>query len=162
MVIAESCRVTRGVLIATVSHKACAVPTWIHYSMRAAGRILPAVHEMMATGRWDVGQFPDNALLYPGVCRFPLLQAYTADELARAVRGHGLEVVTARGLGSLTHLLLPHAVAGIPPAELEALCAAFDADILPDGPGSFRRAGLLAVARRPRARNAKKGGRSDL
>lgn len=146
-VIAEACRVTRGTLIATVSSKACMVPTWIKYSVRAAGRILPAAWEMLRTGLWDKDQFPDNALIYPSVCSIETLKAFEPGELREALQASGMEVEDVRGLGSLTHLLLPHDSPRVPDAELVELCDAYDR-AMPTGPGSFRRAGLLAVAHR--------------
>ena len=148
-VLAETCRVARRTVIVTVSNRACMVATWLKYSLQATGRILPAVHAMMRTGGWDHDQFPDNALLYPGVCDLPRLQSFTRDELAAALTRQGLTVLAARALGSLTHLLLPHGLDAAATDDFVALCEAFDSDLLPDGPGSFRRAGLLAVAARP-------------
>jgi hypothetical protein len=57
-----------------------------------------------------------------------------------------MTIASSRGLGSLTHLLMPHGSPAIPTHELVDLCEAYDTNVLPDGPGSFRRAGLLAVA----------------
>jgi ubiquinone/menaquinone biosynthesis C-methylase UbiE len=148
VVIAESCRVTGRTLIVTVSNKACMVPTWIKYSMKAANRILPAVHEMMRTGTWHKDQFPDNALVYPSVCDIATFKAFTSSELAGLLREAGLTVSRVGGIGSLTHLLMPHGSPAIPTDELVALCEAYDSAVLPDGPGSFRRAGLIAVAHR--------------
>lgn len=147
-VVAEACRVTGRTLIATVSNKACMVPTWIKYSMHAAQRILPAVHEMMRTGSWHKDQFPENALLYPATCDIEALKAYTPDELAELLRANGMTVADVRSVGSLTHLLLPHGSPSVPDADLVELCDAYDRFVLPSGPGSFRRAGLLAVAHR--------------
>ena len=147
-VVAEACRVSSRTLIATVSNKACMVPTWIKYSMHAAQRILPAVHEMMRTGSWHKDQFPDNALIYPGVCNIEALKAFTPDELRELLRANGMTVADVRSLGSLTHLLLPHGSPAVPDVELVELCEAYDREVLPAGPGSFRRAGLLAVAHR--------------
>jgi ubiquinone/menaquinone biosynthesis C-methylase UbiE len=145
-VIAESCRVTGKTLIVTVSNQACMVPTWIKYSIKAANRILPAVHEMMRTGSWDKDQFSENALIYPSVCGIAKLKAFTAAELTALLQASGMAVASSRGLGSLTHLLMPHGSPPIPTKELVELCEAYDTTVLPGGPGSFRRAGLLAVA----------------
>ena len=147
-VIAEACRVTKRTLMVTVSNQAAMVATWVKYSIRGAGRILPAVHEMMRSGRWHKDQFADNALIYPSICDIPAFKAFRSRELAEALRAGGLDVELVRGLGSLTHLLLPHGALEIEPEELLELCEAFDADVAPEGPGSFRRAGLIGIAHR--------------
>lgn len=147
-VVAEACRVTRRTLLATVSSKACMVPTWIKYSVRAAQRILPAVHEMIRSGSWHKDQFPDNALIYPRVCDIETLKAFDPDELRALLLANGMTVDTVRSIGSLTHLLLPHGSPAVPDADLVELCETYDRTVLPAGPGSFRRAGLLAVAHR--------------
>jgi SAM-dependent methyltransferase len=147
-VIAESCRVTKRTLIATVSNQACMVPTWIKYSVKACGRILPAVHEMMRSGRWHKDQFADNALIYPSVCNIVAFKAFVPGELAGELARGGLAVERVGGIGSLTHLLLPHGELAIPSDELVELCETYDLDVLPAGPGSFRRAGLIAIANR--------------
>lgn len=106
-VIAESCRVANRTLIATASNKAAMVATWIKYSMKAAGRLLPAVEEMIAHGRWHKDQFADNALIYPSVCDIPVFEAFDVDQLAALVGRH-MNVAVARSIGSLTHLLALH------------------------------------------------------
>lgn len=148
-VIRESCRVTRGTLIATASNKATMVATWIAYSMRAAGRILPAVHAMLRDGLWHKDALPDNALIYPAQCDIEELQAFTPVELAAAIEQCGLQVAAARSLGSLTQLLGPHGELAVPDAELLELADALDREVLPAGPGTFGRAGVLAVAHAP-------------
>ena len=147
-VIAEACRVTKRTLIVTVSNKACMVPTWIEYSIRAAGRILPAVDEMIRSGRWHKDQFADNALIYPSICDIEQFKAFTPQEIEDQLHRAGLVVELARSIGSLTHLLLPHGKLALSADELLELCETYDAHVLPDGPGSFRRAGLLAIATR--------------
>jgi ubiquinone/menaquinone biosynthesis C-methylase UbiE len=148
-VIRESCRVTRRTLIATASNKATMVATWIAYSMRAAGRILPAVHAMLRDGLWHKDALPDNALIYPVQCDIEELRAFTPAELAAAIEQCGLQVAAARSLGSLAQLLGPHGELAVPDAELLELADALDREVLPAGPGTFRRAGVLAVAHAP-------------
>lgn len=143
-VLAESCRVGRT-LLTTVSHRGCMTATWLKYSLRASGRILPAVAEMLRKGTWDKDQFPENAEIYPAVCDIPHLKAFTREEFMGALAENGMTVLAARSLGSLTHLMLPHAVDVGVLAGVEDLCEEYDLAL--PGPGSFRRAGLLAVAR---------------
>jgi ubiquinone/menaquinone biosynthesis C-methylase UbiE len=148
-VIRESCRVTRRTLIATASNKATMVATWIAYSMRAAGRILPAVHAMLRDGSWHKDADPDNALIYPAQCDIEELRAFTPAELAAELERCGLRVGAARSLGSLAQLLGPHGDLAVPDAEQIELADALDRDVMPAGPGTFRRAGVLAVAHAP-------------
>ncbi|HEY0255616.1 MAG TPA: hypothetical protein VGC41_29000, partial [Kofleriaceae bacterium] len=103
----------------------------------------PAVAEMMASGRWDATQFPDNALIYPDVCDIVSFKAFDVDELAAAIAKH-MDVRVARSIGSLTQLLALH---GSPEVSPE-LCEQFDIEVMPRGPGSFRRAGVMVVATR--------------
>ncbi|MFT3697020.1 MAG: class I SAM-dependent methyltransferase [Kofleriaceae bacterium] len=146
-VIAEACRVAGQTLIATASNKAAMIATWIKYSMKAAGRLLPAVDEMIETGRWNKDQFTDNALIYPSVCDIPVFQAFDVDEFAARIGDH-MNVVTARSIGSLTHLLALHDS----PHVVAELCERYDIEVMPRGPGSFRRAGVMVVAKRRAAR----------
>ncbi len=143
--LAESCPVGRT-LFTTVSNRACMSATWLAYSLRASGRVLPAVTEMLRTGSWDKDQFPESAELYPTVCDVPHFKAFTPDELAGALEQNGMTVLVARSLGSLTHLMLSHGRDATDVPGLVELCEEYD--LAMPGSGSFRRAGLLAVARR--------------
>ena len=147
-VLAETLRVAKHTAIVTVSNKACMVPTWLKYSIKAAGRILPAVHEMMRSGRWHKDQFADNALIYPSVCDIEQFKAFTPRELEDAFERAGFAVELVRSIGSLTHLLLPHGSLDVDAEELAELCETYDAQVMPNGPGSFRRAGLIGIATR--------------
>lgn len=142
-VLAETCRVGRKVFV-TVSHRATMTATWLKYSLRATGRVLPAVSEMLRTGRWEADQFPENALIFPAVCDVPHLKAFTRAELTAALEANGLTVLAARPLGSLGYLMLPHGIA----ATTDLADIAEELDTFFDGPGAFRRAGLLGVGER--------------
>lgn len=142
-VLAAACTATRKTLIVTVSNRAAMVATWL----KDAGPRHPAVREMLRTGRWDKDQFAENASLFPAPIWFPWLKAFGATELRSALERCNMRVVTVRAIGSLPHLMMPHGVS-LPADDEEfvSLCEEYDL-AHPDGPGSFRRAGLLAVAR---------------
>lgn len=145
-VLAAACAATQKTLIVTVSNRAAMVATWLKDSLEATGKVLPAVHEMLRTGRWDATQFPENAQLYPSPIWFPTFKAFTPDELRGELEACNMQVEALRALGSLTHLLLPHRIELPVDEETLSLCEQLDMDVAPGGPGSFRRAGLLAVA----------------
>lgn len=54
----ETCRVTRKMLILTVSHQAWMIPIWVSASVKVTGRLVPAVEAMFDRGKWHQGQFP--------------------------------------------------------------------------------------------------------
>ena len=61
------------------------------------------------------------------------------------------------GLGSLAHLCYEETLERVMGdgrlfEEFVSLAERFDLEVLPQGPGSYRRAGLIAVGERPRSR----------
>jgi ubiquinone/menaquinone biosynthesis C-methylase UbiE len=156
-VIAETCRVARRRVVVTASNKGCMTATWLNYSLAASGTVMPAVTEMLAHGRWERDPLEPNDAI---ANRFPFeaFRAFTPAELRAAIEATGLAVTSSRGIGSLTHLYLLHLYRQ-QPAESHAariprdeafvdLCDQFDREVMPDGPGSFRRAGVIAIAER--------------
>lgn len=169
-VLARACAAAKQTLIVTVSNQATMVATWLKDSLAATGAVHPAVEEMLRTGLWDAAASAENASLHPNPIWFPTLQAFTPASLRAALEACNMQVVACRALGSLTHLMLPHAGSTLSASGLAqpgrlprddsfvALCERFDLELAPAGPGSFRRAGLLAVARPATAGPPAKGG----
>jgi SAM-dependent methyltransferase len=164
--IREACRVTRQVLILTVSHRAWLSPMVIEGSMQVAGRILPAVGAMFDQGEWHQDQFPENPSLARGATLdyFGTLKAFLPHELQTALEGAGMQVVRCGGLGTLANLCGPETVAQALQdealfQEFLHLCERFDRELLPNGPGTRERAGLIAVAVKRQASNVKRKAR---
>jgi len=149
----EVCRVTRKTLILTVSHRAWMIPIWVSASVKVAGLLLPAVGAMFDRGEWHQEQFPDNPLLSKGVTQdyFPGFRAFLPGELRALLEGAGMQVLRCGGLGTLANLCGSEAVEQVclneaPFQEFLDLCERFDGEVLPNGPGTRQRAGLIAVA----------------
>jgi ubiquinone/menaquinone biosynthesis C-methylase UbiE len=149
----ETCRVTRKTLILTVSHRAWMIPIWVSASVKVAGRFVPAVEAMFDRGEWHQEQFPDNHLLSKGVTQdyFPGFRAFLPGELEALLEGAGMRVLRCGGLGTLANFCGPEVVDQVCQDEVLFqdfldLCERFDRDVLPDGPGTRQRAGLIAVA----------------
>ena len=153
-VISEICRTGKRVML-SVSNKACMTATWLNYSMEKLGYIHPSVQAMMETGYFCKADYPDADAL----TSIAELKAYDRAELRAILLENGMNVLECRSIGSLTHLYLMHLYRQHPRdvvrTRIDALsedttfidlCDRFDREILPDGIGSFRRAGLLAVA----------------
>jgi ubiquinone/menaquinone biosynthesis C-methylase UbiE len=158
--IREACRVTKRTLILTVSNRAATIPFWVSASVKVAGELLPAVHAMVARGEWHQEQFPQNPRLSAGMTQdyMGALKAFLPDELRAILERSGMRVVRCGGLGTLANLCGEATIEGVLGDEelLEAfldLCEHFDAKILPNGPGTRQRAGLIAVAQ-PRGAQA--------
>jgi SAM-dependent methyltransferase len=154
--IAECCRLTGARLVITVSNRGWMIPVWLADSVRLLGQIAPADIEMFETGFWHQDQYPTNYQLVPDY--LGALKAYLPSELEQRLEANGMKILVLRGLGSLANLcedVVPQILDD--PALLEEfldLCERFDRDIMPGGPGTCQRAGLLAVAeplgRKPR------------
>jgi SAM-dependent methyltransferase len=149
----ETCRVARKKLILIVSHRAWMIPIWVSASVQVAGRILPAVEAMFERGEWHQDQFPENPLLSKGVTQdyFPGFRAFLPGELRTLLEKTGMRVLRCGGLGTLANFCGAEAVEQV--CEKEALfqefldlCERFDQELLPEGPGTRQRAGLIAVA----------------
>jgi ubiquinone/menaquinone biosynthesis C-methylase UbiE len=151
----ESCRVTKKKLIITVSHRAWMVPIWAASSLATAGHLVPAVYAMLDQGEWHQEQFPENAKMTQGLTQdyFGAFKAFLPSELRSHLERAGMRVLRVGGLGSLANLCGRETVEQALRDEavfqkfLE-LCERFDKEILPNGPGTRERAGLLAVAER--------------
>jgi len=153
--ITESCRVADSKLILTASNRCNLVGLVVSSSLLVTGRLTPAVHAMFERGEWHQDQFPDNPLLAKGTTQdyVGALCAFLPGELRALLTSAGFRPLRVGGLGSLAQLCGQKAVAQAcaDPAVLNQfvdLCERFDIEILPDGPGTWQRAGLIAVAAR--------------
>jgi len=149
----EICRVTRHKLILTASHRAWMIPIWVSASIKVAGRLVPAVGAMFDRGEWHQDQFPENPLLSKGVTQdyFPGFRAFLPWELRAILEEAGMRVLRCGGLGTLANFCGPEAVERACQDEalfqdFVDLCEQFDREVLPEGPGTRQRAGLIAVA----------------
>jgi ubiquinone/menaquinone biosynthesis C-methylase UbiE len=153
--IRESCRVAKRKLIVTVSHRAWMVPVWVASSLEMAGRFLPAAYAMFDNGEWDQDRFPENATLTKGLTQdyFGAFKAFLPNELRKVLERFGMRILRISGLGSLANLCGKETVERVLSndglfQEFLELCERFDKEILPEGPGTRQRAGLIAVAER--------------
>lgn len=148
----EACRVAKKTVILTTSQRANLVACCVDESLAATGDILPAVHSLLDRGWWDQDEFQSNGLLMRGCVDgwLPPLRAYTRQELAGLVSAAGFAVLRAGGLGSLSNILPRERLTGLldnPEAwqKFIEVCDRFDQELMPDGPGTWQRAGLIAV-----------------
>jgi SAM-dependent methyltransferase len=153
--IQETCRVARATVILTVSHRAQMAAAWVSGSLLKTGQLSPAVHAMIDHGEWHQDQFPGSEVLTEGLTQNYLgaLQAFLPGELTTILENVGMRILRCTGLGSLAGLCAPEALVRVLKngALLESfltICERFDREILPCGPGTRQRAGLIAVARR--------------
>lgn len=151
--LAESCRVTRGTLLVAVSHRAQMIPICVSGSLVELGCLAPAVEAMVARGEWSQDTFPENPVLTRGLTQdhMGVFRAFLPGELRELLVSEGMEVLRCGGLGTLAGLCAREAVAGVlQDADLFEdfldLCERYDRVVLPDGPGTRQRAGLIAVA----------------
>ena len=153
-VISEICRVGKKVAI-SVSSKSCMTATWLNYSLSKLNRIHPSVKDMMETGYFSKANYTDADAL----TAISELKAYDVEELSEVLRQNGMTVLECRSIGSLTHLYLMHLYRQNTAEEVHNIinelstnpdffdmCDYFDKHVMPNGMGSFRRAGIFAVA----------------
>lgn len=153
-VISEICRVGKKVML-SVSSKSCMTATWLNYSLTKLNRIHPSVKAMMTTGYFSKSDYEDADQL----TSISELKAYDVAELSESLRNNGMNVVECRSIGSLTHLYLMHLYRQYPAEEVHdrinaisndkdflEICDYYDKNVMPEGMGSFRRAGIFAVA----------------
>ncbi len=149
----ESCRVTKKKIIITVLHRARMIQVCAAASLKLAGRLLPAVYELMDNGLWHQDQFSDNKIPTKGLTQDYLgtFKAFMPTELKEILEQAGMCVLRLGGLGSLSNLCEKEAIDRLflneaLSKEFLALAERFDKEILPVGPGTQKRCGLIAVA----------------
>lgn len=156
-VISEICRVGKKVML-SVSSKSCMTATWLNYSLTKLNRIHPSIKDMMETGYFSKDNYDDAEEL----TSIPELKAYDIGELRDALSKNGMNVLECRSIGSLTHLYLMHlyrqnTADGVlkkinaisTDKDFLEICDYYDHFVMPNGMGSFRRAGILAIAEKP-------------
>jgi SAM-dependent methyltransferase len=153
--IQETCRVAKRKIILTVSHQAQMVASWVSSSLAKTGQLAPAIEAMLDRGEWHQEQFAENKVLAEGLTQNYLgaLKAFSPGELKSVLESCGMEVLRCGGVGSLAALCDPLAIerATRNAAVFESflsVCEQFDREVLPGGPGTRQRAGLIAVAKR--------------
>ena len=153
-VLSEICRVGKKVLL-SVSSKSCMTATWLNYCLSTSNRIHPSVKDMMETGFFSKADY-DDADELTSISEF---KAYDVNELREVLESNGMNVLECRSIGSLTHLYLLHLYLQNSPDEVRRkinklstneefieICDYYDKYVMPNGMGSFRRAGILAIA----------------
>ena len=156
-VISEICRVGKKVML-SVSSKSCMTATWLNYSLTKLNCIHPSVKDMMETGYFSKYNYDDAEEL----TSIAELKAYDVDELRDALDNNGMNVLECRSIGSLTHLYLMHLYRQNPAngvhekinaistdKDFLEICDYYDKFVMPKGMGSFRRAGIFAIAEKP-------------
>ena len=149
--IKETCRICRKRLIITASNKAWMIPLWVAATFPKFKKIVPAVKSMIKDGFWHYDQHSHNKKIVPGY--FGTLKAFLPSELAALIKANGFNVKTCRALGSLANLAGKDTVDFVKQNQraMETfldLCEDFDQNIMPCGPGTKQRAGLIAIAER--------------
>jgi ubiquinone/menaquinone biosynthesis C-methylase UbiE len=151
--ILESCRVTGKKLIVTVTNRTLMIPVFCSASLQVSGEFMDALFAMWERGEWHQHQFPDNALLSKGMTQdyCGALKAFLAVELRTILERAGMRILRCGGLGSLALLCGQETVERVLKDEdlfdrFVELSDRFDKEMLPDGPGTRQRAGLIAVA----------------
>ncbi len=153
-IISEICRVGRKVLL-SVSSKSCMTATWLNYSLSKLNRIHPSVKNMMETGYFNKADYDDADEL----TAISELKAFSIEELRNILQQNSMNVLECRSIGSLTHLYLMHLYrqnnaddvhkkinAVSTEKDFLELCDYYDKNVMPEGMGSFRRAGIFAAA----------------
>lgn len=153
-VISEICRVGKKVML-SVSNKACMTATWLNYSMETLGYIHPCVTDMMVTGYFSKKKYPDAE----GLTSISDFKAYGIEELREVLTSNSMKVLECRSISSLTQLYLMHLYRQYPAEDVTKkinaisadkdflnICDYFDKYVMPNGMGSFNRAGLFAIA----------------
>ncbi|MBE5883947.1 MAG: class I SAM-dependent methyltransferase [Lachnospiraceae bacterium] len=156
-VISEICRVGKKVML-SVSSKSCMTATWLNYGLTKLNRIHPSIKDMMETGYFNKDNYDDAEEL----TSIAELKAYDVGELRDVLEKNGMNVLECRSIGSLTHLYLMHlyrqnTADGVHEKinaistnkDFLEICDYYDNFVMPNGMGSFRRAGIFAVVEKP-------------
>lgn len=152
-VIEETCRVGKRAIL-SVSNKACMTATWLNYSLSAFNNIHKSVKDMMVNGYFNKENYDDCK----GLTYINELKSFSIKELTGIIEDNNMNVKECRSLGSLTHLYLMQLYSTLDKNEVKKkideiseseefleLCDYYDKEIMSEGMGSFRRAGIIAV-----------------
>jgi SAM-dependent methyltransferase len=147
----ESCRVTGGTLIVTVSNRAQLVTVSASSSLEQTGQIASPVYVIFDRGEWQQDDSPPDSPRWRSSAG--PLKAFLGAELRAILHDADLQVMRVGGIGSLVSLCTVEAIQRACEnetvfGEFVTLCDRFDLEILPDGPGARRRPGLIGVAAR--------------
>ena len=139
----------------SVSSKSCMTATWLNYSLTKLNRIHPSVKDMMETGYFSKENYGDADAL----TSIAELKAYDVEELRAVLGNNGMHVLECHSIGSLTHLYLLHLYRQNSGDDVHKkldeistnnefleVCEYYDKYVMPNGMGSFRRAGIFAIA----------------
>ena len=151
--IKESCRVCRRKLIITVSHRAQMAAVLVSSSIKVLGHVGDAAEHMLKQGEWHQEQFAENTILSTGMTQNYMgsLRAFLPGELRQFLNEHGMKILRCGGLGSLANFCGSETIEAVMKDEQQFQklldhCEYYDLEVLPDGPGTRQRAGLIAVA----------------
>jgi hypothetical protein len=127
------------------------IPVWIKETLPRFGTIVPAVRSMIEKGYWHYDEHQQNKEITKRY--FGTLQAFLPRHVRRIIEEAGFTVLRCSGLGTLANLCgdvvtnyLKENDAVI--EDFLDLCEYFDRDVMPNGPGTKQRAGLIAVGER--------------
>lgn len=153
--VSETCRIAKKIAVITVANRAVQIPGWIRTSIRTYDRFIPAVKEMLFNGEWHQDQYDENALTAKSCTQSYLgvFKAFLPDELRILIEIQGMSISRLGGMGSLASLCGAEVIQRIISdeklfEEFVDMCDYYDKAILPEGPGTWMRAGLIAVAKR--------------
>lgn len=149
----ETCRVTRKVVIITAFQRAWMTSLFLAAGLQSSGQIVPAAYDLLDYGVWHQDAYPENEDLTVGMTQDYLgtIRAFFPRELKAQVEATGLRVLRSSALGTLANLCGGETIEAVMAnkrllSEFLDLCERFDLEIMPDGPGTYHRSGLLAVA----------------
>lgn len=152
-VIEETCRVGKKAIL-SVSNKACMTATWLNYSLNSFNNIHKSVKDMMINGYFNRSDYEDGKdLTYINE-----MKSFSIKELTDILISNKMNVHKCRSLGSLTHLYLMQLYSTLEKNEVRKrfneiseseefleLCDYYDKQVMSEGMGSFRTAGIIAV-----------------
>ena len=150
----ETCRLARQRVIVAVTNRGQLVAAIAQLSVRVLGRLGAAVRDLLDDGSLVFDRHEENILLGEGkIDYWGVMQSYLPTELGEALHVRGLHVDRCTGLGSLARLIGTEASQKLMECETEReafldACERFDHEIMPAGPGTQQRAGIIAVASR--------------
>lgn len=151
----ESARVAAKTLIISTSSHSSMIATWVRASLDSHGLLIPAVYEMFDRGLWHQDQYGENPFTAAGCTQayFGAFKAFAAGEIRRLLESTGMRIHRCGGIGSLSYLCGQDTARKARQDETTwksflDICERFDVEVMPEGPGTYQRAGLIAVATR--------------